>query len=97
MDNLLRFVLGIANVPDKTVDDLDASLPAMARLCRLAKAAEPILERNKPHLDAIMPHLDAMKPDALQLAALVRQAWPDIVAVTPTVEELIEFANGKSS
>lgn len=97
MDGLLRFALGLANVPDATVADLETSLPALARLCRLAKAAEPILQRNRPHLEAIMPHLVAMKPDAMQLAILVQQAWPDIVAVTPTVEELVEFANGKIS
>lgn len=95
MDYLLRFGLGLAGVPESTTNDIDQQLPAMLRLSKLAKQAEPILTRNKPHIDAILPHLIAMKSDGLALAALMQQAWPDIVAVTPTVQELIDFANGK--
>lgn len=97
MNGLLRFALSLASVPSKTVDDLDHDLPAMARIARLVRQAEPILMRNKPHIDAIMPHLLAMQPDALALAKIIQQAWPDIVEVTPTVEEFIDFANGKTT
>lgn len=97
MNGLLRFALSLASVPDKTIADLDHDLPAMARIARLVRQSEPILTRNKPHIDAILPHLLAMQPDALMLAKLIQQAWPDIVEVTPTIEEFIDFANGKQT
>ncbi len=97
MNGLLRFALSLASVPDKTISDLDHDLPAMARIARMVKQAEPILTRNKPHFDAILPHLVAMQPDAIALAKLIQQAWPDIVEVTPTIEEFIDFANGKNT
>lgn len=97
MNGLLRFALSLASVPSKTIDDLDHDLPAMARIARMVKQAEPILTRNKPHFDAILPHLIAMRGDLLTLAALGQEAWPDIVEVTPTIEEFIDFANGKET
>jgi hypothetical protein len=85
MNGLLRFGLGLANVSQKTADDLDKSLPGMARLCALAKQLEPIIQRNYPHLKAI-------EPDLPEVERIIKQAWPDIVSVTPTIEELIDAA-----
>lgn len=85
MNGLLRFALGIANMPQKTIDDLDKSLPGFSRLVKLAQAAEPAIKR-------CAPHIEAMKPDLIQLTDLIEKAWPDIEAVLPTVDELIIFA-----
>lgn len=92
MSNMLRFALGLANIPDDKVADLDKALPGFARLAALAKQAEPILTQAGPHLVAIEPHLVALQPIGIQLWPIVLKAWPDIVAVTPTVEEFIDLA-----
>ena len=84
MNTLVRFALGLANMPAKTVADLDKSLPGFDRLCDLAKKLEPIITRNAPHLQA-------MAPDVPAVVAIFKQAWPDLVQVTPTVDELIDF------
>lgn len=94
MNGLLRFALTLANMPEKTVDDLDKSLPGFGRLAKLAQDAEPIIKRCAPHIEAIKPHIDAMKPDLIQLWALIEKAWPDFESVLPTVDELITYAKG---
>ena len=78
------YALALANMPSKTVADLDKSLPGFDRLCDLAKKLEPIITRNAPHLKA-------MEPDVPAVVAILKQAWPDLVQVTPTVDELIDF------
>ena len=85
----IDFVLGLAGMPEETIQNLDRNLPGMARLAAAAKQAEPILTAAKPHLDAL-------EPLAVQLWPILQKAWPDIVAVTPTVEQLIDFANAKN-
>lgn len=90
MSGMLRFALGLANIPDDKVAHLDAALPPMARLAVLAKQAEPILTQMKPHLDALEPLAVALWP-------ILVKAYPDIVAVTPTVEEFIDLALNKKS
>jgi hypothetical protein len=84
MNGLVRFALGMANMPQHTIDDLERSLPGFGRLCDLAKKLEPIIQRNAPHIKAI-------EPDVPAIVAIITKAWPDIVAVTPTVDELINF------
>ena len=84
MNLAVRFVLGLANMPDQTVADLNEHLPGFEQLAALAKQAEPIIQRN-------LPHIKAMEPDMPALTAIVKQAWPILVDVTPTVDELINF------
>lgn len=85
MNGLLRFGLSLAGLPQKTIDDTDKSLPGFSRICALAKQLEPIVQRNYPHLKAI-------EPDLPEIERIIKQAWPDIVSVTPTIEELINAA-----
>jgi hypothetical protein len=72
----LDFGLGLAGLPEKTIKDLDTSLPALERIAAAAKQAEPLLT---------------------QLMPILNKAWPDIVAVTPLVQELIAFAKQKET
>lgn len=104
INGMLRFALGLANVPDATVSDLDKSLPGMERLAALAKAAEPdlqllqpIIEQMEPHFVALLPLIEQATPIVLRLTPIVKTALPDIKAVTPTIQELIVFAEGKRS
>lgn len=89
MRGVLRFMLGIEKVPDKTIDDIDKSLPVFDRLIAVMKEAEPMIKR-------CAPHIQAMKPDLIHLFDLVGKAWPDIESVLPTVDEIIDYAEGKN-
>jgi len=71
----------MARMSDAEIDDISAKLPAFGRLAAALKKSEPTLSQAAPLID--------------QLFTELKQEWPDIVAVTPTVEELIEFANSK--
>lgn len=115
MNGVLKFALGLANMPADEVADLDAKLPGLARIAAAAKRLEPLLRQAEPHVEALqpvfagaspslaallplltkaMPHLDALAPLAAKGLPIVREVWPDIVAATPTIEWLIEFAAG---
>jgi hypothetical protein len=103
MNGMLRFALGLANMPTATVDDLDKSLPGFARLASSAKQLEPIIKNAMPDIDALeplilkaIPHLTALAPLIQQAEPIIRAAYPDIVAVIPTVQELLAFAKGKT-
>lgn len=87
MNGVIRFALGLASVPEKDIDDLEKSLPGMARLVDLAKQLEPIIQRN-------LPHIKAIEPDMPLIVNIIKQAWPDIVSVTPTIDEYINLAKG---
>lgn len=89
MNGLVKFALGIANMPEATINDLEKSLPGFANLAAAFKQLEPILTKAQPHIDALQPLINQAMP-------IVKKAWPDLVAVTPTVEELIEFINSKA-
>ena len=65
--SVLDFGLALAGLPEKTIKELDAQLPALERIVAAAKQIEPILQK----------------------------VGPDIVAVTPLIQELIAFAKTK--
>jgi hypothetical protein len=90
MNGFFVFALKLASVPDKDVSDLEKSLPALARLCRAAKELDPIIRQA-------MPHLEPLKPMAQQALDIVEKAYPDFVAVLPTIEEFIAFVNSKQA
>lgn len=99
MNGLLRFALGIANMPNKTVTELDGSLPGFGRLSDLSKQIEPMLKEAAPLIEQAEPHLKALLPIIAQLLPIAERAWPllkagypDLVQVTPTIEDLIAFA-----
>jgi hypothetical protein len=81
MNWLIESALKMARMSDAEIDDISAKLPAFGRLAAALKKSEPTLSQAAPLID--------------QLFTELKQEWPDIVAVTPTVEELIEFANSK--
>jgi len=86
MNGFLRIALELARVPSNDIADLEKNLPAMARLCKLAKQLEPIITRNQAMIEA-------MDPDIKRALSVVKEAWPDIVAVTPTVQEFVTWIN----
>lgn len=88
MNDILKFALGLANMSEAEVADIDAKLPGMARLCAAAKELEPILQQAEPHIEALMPLITLALP-------IIKKAYPDIVASIPTIEGLIQFASQK--
>lgn len=92
MNPLLRFALGLANVPDKDVADLEKQLPALGRLIAAAKDIKPDLEAAGPHIEAMGPHINALMPIAERLAPKLKAAWPDLVGVLPVIEEFAALA-----
>lgn len=88
MNGFIKFALGIANMPQSTIDDLELELPGIERLSVALKQLEPILTAADPHIEALTPLI-------LKAYPIVKDRWPDIVAVTPTIEKLIEFVNSK--
>ena len=72
----LDFGLGLAGMPESTIEELDKQLPALQRLAAALKQAEPIVG---------------------QLLPIIVKAYPDVVAVTPLVQQLIAFAKEKES
>lgn len=109
MNSLVRFALGLANVPSEMVAHVDAALPGMARLIDAAKQLEPYLEQTQPHIEALTPHLTAIAPHVTamiphlqQMLPLIERAlpiikaeYPDIVALLPTAQEIITFVGDK--
>lgn len=86
---MLRFALGVANVPDDKVDELDKAMPGFARLAADAKQAKPILEK-------LAPLINQIEPLAVQLWPIAVKAWPDLMAVLPVVSDYIDLANGST-
>lgn len=102
MNALLKFALGLANVPPNMVADLEKSIPGVGRLIDAAKQLEPLLEQAHPHIEAITPHLQAAMPHVEALLPLFNRAlpiikaeYPDIVALLPTAQEVVAFLNDK--
>ena len=84
MNGIIDFGLKMAGLPDNVVADLDQSAPSLAKLVALAKQLEPII--NKPQ--TLAQHIAQATP-------IIKAAIPDIMAVLPTVEELVAFATAK--
>jgi hypothetical protein len=74
--SMLNLGLALAGVPEKTIAELNANLPALERLAAAAKRVEPMLA-------PVMPE--------------IQKAWPDIVAVTPLLQDLIAFVKLKQA
>lgn len=88
MNSFIRFALGIANIPEATVNDLEKSLPGFSNIAAAFKELEPILTKAQPHFDDLQPLLNQAMP-------IIKKVWPDVVSVTLTAIELIDFINSK--
>ena len=87
MNLFIKIALSIANMPENTVNDLEKSLPGFSNIAAAFKELEPILIKAQPNIDALLPLVNQAIP-------IVKKVWPDIVLVTPTAIELINFTKG---
>jgi hypothetical protein len=90
MNNLIKIVLEFAHMPEAEIADISNKMPAVARLSAAAKELEPILTKA-------MPLIEQLQPLLMEAWPITQKEWPDVVAVTPTAEELAEFASQKGN
>jgi hypothetical protein len=81
MNGTLRFVLGLANMPDGTVADIEKTLPGAQRLVAAARQIAAVAQKSQP-LEA---HVEQIEP-------LLKGEWADAVAAMPTAEEVLAWA-----
>lgn len=55
------------------------------------------LDTHLPHLERLAEAAKAAEPHITALLPILTKAWPDVVAVTPLIQELITFAKSKES
>lgn len=101
MNPLVRFGLGVANMPAGTIADIEKNLPAAERLDDAAKLLAPMLQQAQPHIEAMLPlidqakpHLAALQPMLAQALPILKAAYPDMFAILPTAKEIIAFVEG---
>lgn len=70
-------------------------IQAKPHLDALAPIIEPLYIDVQDVWVVAKPHLDALMPLIGPLYKEFQKAWPDIIAVTPTVVDLIAFAKSK--
>lgn len=88
ISNAIRFGLGLAGMSEAQVNDLDAKLPGAQRVAAACKLAEP-------ELTAVLPLLEQAEPHLAKIYAILKPVYPDIVASTPTIENLLEWVQSK--
>lgn len=88
MNGMVRFALGVANVPDHMVDDIETNIPGAQRLITAAKKLEPSIVKLAPHIEAMTPILrDEVWPVLLL-------EYPDLIAMLPLAQQVLEFVKG---
>lgn len=80
--------LGIIGMPANEVADVKAGLPVLSSIIEEAKELEPIIEQMRPHIEALVPLATRAMPIAGKM-------WPQIVAETPLLQELVAFIRSK--
>lgn len=88
ISNAIRFGLGLAGMQETQVNDLDAKMPGMSRVVAACREAEP-------ELTAALPLLEQLEPRIVKIYNILKPVYPDIVASTPTVENLLEWVQKK--
>jgi hypothetical protein len=66
-------------------------------LAGLPEATIKDLDAHLPHLARISAAAKEAEPLISQLMPIMNKAWPDIVSVTPLIQELIAFAKQKEN
>lgn len=102
MNGILKFMLGLANVPPAMVDDVEKSIPGVGRLVDAAKQLEPLLVQAHPHIEALtpqlqaaMPHIEALLPLVSKALPIIKVEYPDIAALIPTARTVMAFFSDK--
>ena len=65
------------------------------RLAGMPETTIRELETHLPHLARIVDASKEAEPLIQQLLPIINKAWPDVVAVTPLIQQLVAFAKMK--
>lgn len=71
--SILDFGLGLAGLPEATIKELDAQLPALERLAAIAKELEPLLSQALPLITKALPDVAAVTPLVQSLIAFAKE------------------------
>ena len=71
--SVLDFGLGLAGLPEKTIQDLDNNLPALERIVAAAKQVEPLIAQLTPIFAKAYPDIGAVTPLIQELIAFAKQ------------------------
>lgn len=88
MSGWVKFLLGLANMPQATIEELEHDMPAIGRLYARAKEAQPLLEELLPLIEKAQPLIEKLLPIAVK-------AMPDVKEITPTIGDIIDFVKAK--
>lgn len=109
ISGLIKFGLGLANVPSELVGEIEAALPGAERLIGVMKMIEPDLRLLQPVVEKLMPIVqqafplfeqaepliaESMAPVARIIAAYKAEQG-DIRALLPLAQKILAFADGK--
>lgn len=71
--SVLEFGLRLAGLPEATVKEIAAQLPALERIAAAVKEAEPLLSALLPVLVKVWPDIVAVTPLAQELIAFAKK------------------------
>jgi hypothetical protein len=95
MKPLVRFGLGVAGMPEATINEIDQALPALERLIDFEKQLSSAIVAAYPDLVAAIPAIQRLLITAKQLEPIITKAYPDLVLVLPVLKDIIEFVQTK--
>lgn len=95
MKPVVRFALGMAGMPEDTVNQIDGALPAMERLIDAEKQISPAIAKMYPDLVTVIPIIERLLASAKDLEPTVVQVYPDLVTVLPVLKNILEFIQTK--
>lgn len=88
MNGMVKFALGVANVPDHLVSDIDANIPGAQRLIAAAKKLEPSIRKLAPLIDQATPII------MTEILPVIKAEYPDLMALLPIAGQVLEFVKG---
>jgi len=87
--SVLDFALGLAGVPQQTIDDVEKVAPQTAALLKLIKDNQPLIQRAQ----AVAAEAVALYTQA---EPLIEQARAEVAAIMPAAEEVVAFIQKQS-
>lgn len=88
MNGLVKFALGVANVPGHLVSEIDEQIPGAQRLIEAAKKLEPSISKLAPLIDQAMPII------MTEMLPVIKAEYPDLMALLPIAQQVLEFVKG---
>jgi hypothetical protein len=104
---MIKFMLGFANIPAAEVAELQTNAPALARLIQTSQEVKPIYDAAEPHIQALLPlyqqaqalyvqaapHIQALIPLATQAMVKVKTEEGDVASVAPMLLSFVKDIN----